>query len=215
MVSVSLDTAAALAAALRRERLLAIVRGQNPEAAFRAIEVLATSGIPLIEVSLTSNDALAVIRRASTALGDAATIGAGTVRTRADAEAAVTAGASFLVTPAVELEAADLDAPAIVGALTPTEITLAMELGPIAIKLFPASLGGPEYLTALRQPFPDIAFLPVGGIDATSAREYLARGALAVGVGGPLLGDAGSGGDLAALAARARMFRRAVAEAET
>jgi 2-dehydro-3-deoxyphosphogluconate aldolase/(4S)-4-hydroxy-2-oxoglutarate aldolase len=215
MVTTTIDSAAALAATLRRERLLAIVRGDKPDAIRRAIEVLAGSGIPLIEVSLTSTDALAVIERASADLGEAAVIGAGTVRARADADAARDAGAAFIVTPGAAPEAVRGPAlPAIVGAFTPSEINEAAALDPVAVKLFPASLGGPEYLSALRQPFPDVSFLPVGGIDATSAREYLARDALAVGVGSPLVGDAGSGGDLTALAARARTLRAAVAEAE-
>ena len=212
----AVDLAATLAASLRRERLLAIVRGDNPDAMRRAIEVMACAGISLIEVSLTSTDALAVIQRASADLGDAAAVGAGTVRTPADADAVRDAGAMFIVTPAVVPEAIRASAlPAIVGALTPSEITEAIALAPVAVKLFPASLGGPDYLTALRQPFPEVPFLPVGGIDAGSARDYLSRGAVAVGVGSPLVGDAASGGDLAALARRASAFRAAVVEVDT
>ena len=214
-MTAAVDEGVTLAAALRRERLLAIVRGDDADATYRAIEVLASSGISLIEVSLTSTDALQVIQRASTELADAALVGAGTVRTRADADAALAAGASFLVTPAIVPEAVrGSRGPAIVGALTPSEIVEAMKLDPVAIKLFPASPGGPTYLAALRQPFPDVPFVPVGGIDAAAAREYLIEGAVAVGVGSPLVGDAGSGGDLRGLAKRARAFRAAVAEAE-
>jgi 2-dehydro-3-deoxyphosphogluconate aldolase/(4S)-4-hydroxy-2-oxoglutarate aldolase len=90
--------------------------------------------------------------------------------------------------------------------LTPTEVHSAMDRGAAAIKLFPASLGGPRYLSALRDPFPGVPFVPVGGVDADAARDYLGRGAVAVGVGSPLVGDAASGGDLAALRERARAY---------
>ncbi|WP_253908621.1 hypothetical protein [Arthrobacter sp. H41] len=81
-----------------------------------------------------------------------------------------------------------------------------MDQGAAAIKLFPASLGGPRYLSALRDPFPDIPFVPVGGVDQGAAVDYLSRGALGVGIGSPLIGDAASGGDLPALRSRARQF---------
>ena len=78
--------------------------------------------------------------------------------------------------------------------------------------LFPASLGGAGYLKALRDPFPTVPFVPVGGIDAASALAYLAVGAVAVGVGSPLVGDAADGGDLGALRARIARWRAALAE---
>lgn len=82
--------------------------------------------------------------------------------------------------------------------------------GADAVKLFPAAaVGGPEYLRALRAPFPDVPFVPVGGVDAAASRRYLAFGALAVGVGSPLIGDAADGGDPDALRARIRAFRAA------
>jgi 2-dehydro-3-deoxyphosphogluconate aldolase/(4S)-4-hydroxy-2-oxoglutarate aldolase len=86
----------------------------------------------------------------------------------------------------------------------------AHQRGAAAVKLFPASLGGPAYVRALVDPFPDVPLVPVGGVDAAAAAAYLAAGAVAVGVGSPLLGDAATGGDLAALAERARQFRDAV-----
>jgi 2-dehydro-3-deoxyphosphogluconate aldolase/(4S)-4-hydroxy-2-oxoglutarate aldolase len=79
------------------------------------------------------------------------------------------------------------------------------------VKLFPAELGGPRYLAALRAPFPDVPFVPVGGIDAMAALAFLDAGALAVGVGSPLLGHAATDGDLRDLRVRARELRSAVA----
>ncbi|MFG1914461.1 bifunctional 4-hydroxy-2-oxoglutarate aldolase/2-dehydro-3-deoxy-phosphogluconate aldolase [Micromonospora sp. NPDC048898] len=198
---------------LRTHRLLAIVRGPDPAAALAAVLTLAESGVALVEVSLTGADALGVIRRARAALGPDHALGAGTVLSAEDARAAADAGAGFLVTPAIAPSLAEggrLGLPVLAGALTPTEVVQATAGGATAVKLFPASLGGPDYLGALRDPFPGTAFVPVGGIDADGARHYLDRGAVAVGVGSPLLGDAVRGGDLAALRERAASFRAAV-----
>ncbi|MFI6263694.1 bifunctional 4-hydroxy-2-oxoglutarate aldolase/2-dehydro-3-deoxy-phosphogluconate aldolase [Micromonospora sp. NPDC051006] len=199
--------------ALRTHRLLAIVRGPDPDAALAAVLTLAESGVALIEVSLTGADALGTIRRARAALGPEFHLGAGTVLTVDDARAAADAGATFLVTPAIADsldEAPRLGLPVLAGALTPSEVVRARAAGAAAVKLFPASFGGPDYLAALRDPFPDTPLVPVGGVDAEGARRYLERGAIAVGVGSPLLGDAVRGGDAAALRQRAAAFLAAV-----
>ncbi|MFF0366897.1 bifunctional 4-hydroxy-2-oxoglutarate aldolase/2-dehydro-3-deoxy-phosphogluconate aldolase [Micromonospora sp. NPDC005087] len=199
---------------LRTHRLLAIVRGPDPAAALSGVLTLAESGVALVEVSLTGADALGTIRRARAALGPDFALGAGTVLSAEDARAAADAGAGFLVTPALAPSLAEggrLGLPVLAGALTPSEVVQASSGGATAIKLFPAaSLGGPDYLGALRDPFPGIAFVPVGGVDADGARRYLDRGAVAVGVGSLLLGDAVRGGDPAALRERAAVFLAAV-----
>jgi 2-dehydro-3-deoxyphosphogluconate aldolase/(4S)-4-hydroxy-2-oxoglutarate aldolase len=92
------------------------------------------------------------------------------------------------------------------GALTPTEAYAALRMGASAVKLFPASVGGPAYLKAVRDPFPDIPFVAVGGVGLDEMRAYLDVGAVAVGVGGPLVGDAASGGSLDDLRVRARAY---------
>jgi 2-dehydro-3-deoxyphosphogluconate aldolase / (4S)-4-hydroxy-2-oxoglutarate aldolase len=199
---------------LRAHRLLAIVRSGDPDAALAAVLTLVESGVKLIEVSLTSTDALGVLRRAIAALGDDHLLGAGTVLTIEEARQAAEAGVRYLVTPAVApsvAEAGRLGLPVLAGALTPTEVVQATIEGATAIKLYPASFGGPGYLRALRDPFPRTPFVPVGGVDALSAKDYLAHGAVAVGVGSPLLGDAARGGDLDALRERAAEFLTAVA----
>ena len=195
---------------LRRRRLVAIIRGADPDASVRTVTTLAEAGVPLVEVSLTGAGALDVIRRARAALGDGAWLGAGTVLTAEDADRAVQAGANFVVTPGLGpgVDAAvRLGLPVLAGALTPTEVGAADRAGATAVKVFPAfTAGGPAYLKALRGPFPDLRLVPVGGVDTTAAREYLALGATAVGVGTPLIGDAADGGDLAALRRRAARF---------
>jgi 2-dehydro-3-deoxyphosphogluconate aldolase/(4S)-4-hydroxy-2-oxoglutarate aldolase len=196
-------------AELAHERLVAIIRGTDPEASIRAALALFRSGIRFVEVSLVMPDALRVIAEVAASAPASAVIGAGTVLTRNDVRAAAQAGARFMVTPAVTESVAESAAhgiPVLAGAFTPTEVVTAQELGATAVKLFPASVGGPGYLRALRGPLPGVAFVPVGGIDAALAAEYFAAGALAVGIGSPLVGDAADGGDLVALTARAAAF---------
>jgi len=194
-------------------RLLAIIRGTDPDAAVRSALTLAQEGVTLIEVSLTTPDAFGVISRARAELGAGPAagvhVGAGTVVSAEDAAQAAGAGADFVVTPAIVPGIATVTErglPLLCGALSPTEVVTAVGQGAVAVKLFPASLGGARYLRALRDPFPEVPFVPVGGVDADAAREYLAVGATAVGVGSPLLGDAASGGSLDDLRARARRF---------
>lgn len=201
-------------AALRQERLVAIVRGRDAEASFRTVMALVEEGVPLIEVSLSGTDALDVIGRAREELGDEAWLGAGTVLTAEDAQRAADAGANLMVTPGLGAgvdESVRQGLPVLAGVITPTEVIAADAAGASALKLFPGTIGGPAYLRALRAPFPDLPFVPVGGVDAAAAAEYLSSGAVAVGVGSPLIGDAADGGDLLALRRRAAEFKAACA----
>jgi 2-dehydro-3-deoxyphosphogluconate aldolase/(4S)-4-hydroxy-2-oxoglutarate aldolase len=202
-----------LRAVLAEERLLAVVRGPDPARLLDCLRVLAEAGVRLVEVSLTSGGAVDVLAAAASELGDVLLLGAGTVLTEAQVSDVRAAGARYVVTPTAGAgaDAAYRSAmPVLAGALTPTEVWAAHERGAAAVKLFPATLGGPAYVRALLDPFPGVPLVPVGGVDAAAAAAYLAAGAVAVGVGSPLLGDAATGGDLAALAARARQFRDAV-----
>lgn len=202
-----------IADAIHANRLIAIVRGTDRNFALRTVLTLAEEGIDVIEVSLTTQDATEVIRRARAALGSTAMLGAGTVITVEDAESAYDAGAGFVVTPGLGPgigAALERGLPVIGGAFTPSEVIEVMRRGAEAVKLFPASLGGPGYLRALLDPLPQTPIIPVGGVDTHAAREYLAAGAVAVGIGSPLIGDAASGGSVDALRQRARQFRDAV-----
>lgn len=194
---------------LRTHKVMGIVRGSSAEAAEAAALALFDAGVGLVEVSLTTPDAVRVIARLAAAAPVGCLVGAGTVVTHAEAEAVAEAGAGFAVSPGITAgirRAVALGLPVAPGALTPTEVYEALDLGAVAVKLFPASIGGPAYLAALRQPMPDVAFVPVGGVGLDEARAYLAAGAVAVGVGSPLVGDAASGGDLGALRRRAAAF---------
>ncbi len=197
--------------ALREERLVAIIRGRDPEASFRSVITLVEAGVALVEVSLSGTDALKVIERARAELGDEAWLGAGTVVTEEDAQRASQAGANLIVTPGLGpgcTASLAQGLPVLAGVLTPSEICEAAATDAAALKIFPASaLGGPDYLKALRGPFPDLPFVPVGGVGVAETEAYLKLGAVAVGVGSPLIGDAADGGDLGELRRRAAEFK--------
>ncbi|HAG59525.1 MAG TPA: aldolase, partial [Arthrobacter bacterium] len=160
-------------------------------------------------IALTTPGALAAIREVRAAAPAGCYVGGGTVLTVQDVDNVAEAGGQFMVTPSLAVsiqESARQGIPVLAGALTPSEAYEAMNRGATAIKLFPASIGGPGYLKALRDPFPGIPFIAVGGVGLDEAAGYWEAGAIAVGLGGPLFGAAGSGGDLAPMRGRARSF---------
>ena len=202
-------TPAALLAGVRRTRLVAIVRGTDGPAAGRAALAAMEEGFQYVEIALTTPGALEAISEVRAAAPAGCFVGAGTVLTIQDVDNVEGAGGQFVVTPSLAPsieEAAGRGIPVLAGAFTPSEAFEAMNRGAAAVKLFPASIGGPGYLKALRDPFPDIPFIAVGGVGLDEAAGYWRAGAIAVGLGGPLFGGAGSGGDLAPVRERARRF---------
>ncbi|OJU42240.1 MAG: 2-dehydro-3-deoxyphosphogluconate aldolase [Microbacterium sp. 69-10] len=200
----------------RAAGVLAVLRAPSPESALEAADAIIRGGIPGIEVTYSTPDAPTVIRELIARHGDAAYIGAGTVTTPEQAAAAAEAGAEFLVSPGTlpALTRAMLDTGKVVmtGALTPTEVMTALELGVDVVKIFPASLGGPAYLGALRGPFPDAPLMPTGGVKPENVADWFAAGAVAVGAGGDLANSASiTAGDWADLEARASSFAAALA----
>lgn len=198
---------------LAAARVLAIIRGSDAGAVAQAAVALAEEGIRFVELPLTTPGALAAIEHVVGRVPHGVSVGAGTVLTRQQATDAAAAGASFIVTPALveSIEAAAARGmPVVAGALTPSEALAARTRGADVVKIFPASTGGPAYLKALREPLPDIPFVAVGGVGLEDVAGYLAAGAIGVGVGSPLVGDAVTGGDLGALRQRARAYLRAV-----
>jgi 2-dehydro-3-deoxyphosphogluconate aldolase/(4S)-4-hydroxy-2-oxoglutarate aldolase len=205
-----------LVAELTDARVLAVIRGTDAAGAVAAGTALLEEGVRIVEVALTTPDAARAIETLRAAAPAGSLVGAGTVLTAADVADVAAAGAQFVVTPAVVEsipEAVRLGLPVAAGALTPTEAYNAVRMGASAVKLFPASVGGPAYLKAVRDPFPDIPFVAVGGVGLADVPGYFRAGAIALGLGGPLVGDAASGGDLDALRGRARTYLAAVREA--
>ena len=195
--------------ALATTRVVAILRSDDAGRAEEVAEVLLENGIRSLELTLTTQGALKVVERLASKLSDGVDLGMGTVLTADEVDRAVDAGARFVVSPSVVpnvIEAAIRRGIASYpGAITPTEIHAAWSAGASAVKLFPAGALGPGYLKAVRAPLPDIPLVPTGGVEVDAIGAWLNAGAVAVGLGGPLIGDALSpGGDLAALAQRAR-----------
>lgn len=198
--------------------LLAVLRAPEPSGARRAVEALVEAGVVGIEITYSTPDAAAVISGVLDEYGGEVLVGAGTVTTAAQADEASSAGARFLVSPGLDDEviAAMLATglPTMAGALTPTEVMRSQRLGVDVVKIFPGSLVGPSYLRALRGPFPDVPFMPTGGVSAANVGEWLAAGAVAVGAGGELAsaGDVRSG-DYDGIRAKGRRFLTALREA--
>ncbi len=198
-----------LLAELRARKMLAIIRADGPDRALECIHTLVDAGVTALEVSLTTPGGVDAIAKARSEYDPSILICSGTVVTAAQADEVAAADAGFAVTPAITRGAhrsVEIGLPLLCGALTPTEVVAALDLGATAVKIFPAKVYGPSYLRELLAPLPDAPLIAVGGVDARTAPEYLAAGALAVGVSSPLLGDAGSGGSQSDLAARAKTF---------
>lgn len=175
--------------AVTRGRVVAIARRCPPQRARRLAETLWEEGIHVLEITMEGEGAAEALAAAAGTI----VVGAGTVLDQATAETALAAGASFLIAPHTDPGlvrwAAGRGVPLVPGALSPTEVVAGWSAGAAAVKVFPASVGGPELVRHLRGPFPDIPFLPSGGVDDVNAPSYLAAGAVAVGVGGWLTGD--------------------------
>jgi 2-dehydro-3-deoxyphosphogluconate aldolase/(4S)-4-hydroxy-2-oxoglutarate aldolase len=192
-------------------RVIAIARGLDPGRLPAVLDALVAAGITAVEITMNSPGALDSIEalRARTD-GLSLIVGAGTVLDPGAAEAAVAAGAAFLVAPNVDLPtiawAVSRGIPILPGAMTPTEILVAWAAGVPAVKVFPASLLGPTFVREIRGPMPDIPLVPTGGVSAETANAFLDAGAVAVGIGGWLTGA----GDPEAVSARACELRAAI-----
>lgn len=177
---------------LGADRLLPILRLADASGAPAIVEALADGGLRLAEISLSTPAGREALRPCVEAGGGRLLVGAGTVRTAADAEFAVASNAAFLVAPAfgVEVDAAarEAEVPYLPGVMTPTDVEAALRSGRELLKLFPVSALGAGYLRDLQGPFPEARFVATGGVDAENAAAFLAAGAWAVAVGGALLG---------------------------
>lgn len=209
-----IDSNLELRALVTQSRLVAIIRGDDIDSTVQAAKILYKSGIKVLEIALTLKNADEAIRQIASIVPAGSVLGAGTVLTELQVEVAMGAGASFIVTPGISRSikfAVSNNVGVLAGAFTPTEIHQVLELGVAAVKLFPASVLGPAYVRSLREPFPGAPIIPVGGMSIGILDDYFTAGAVAVGVGGPLLGDAAkSTGNFLGLKERAMSYVQAV-----
>ncbi len=179
---------------LKETGVVAVVRADDPASLIEVSRALARGGVTAIEITFTVPGALGVIERATNALKDEVVIGAGTVLDAETARAAILAGAGYIVSPALRPEVIQLcrryDVACMPGALTPTEILHAWELGADIVKVFPAGVGGPQYFKDLKGPFPYIEIMPTGGVNKETAPQFIKAGACAIGAGSELVGKA-------------------------
>ncbi|MBV8732950.1 MAG: bifunctional 4-hydroxy-2-oxoglutarate aldolase/2-dehydro-3-deoxy-phosphogluconate aldolase [Acidobacteriia bacterium] len=171
--------------------IIPAIRVSSPEDALFAADTVAAHGIPIVEVTMTVPGALDVIselaRRNSTFIA-----GAGSVANIETARRCVEAGARFLTSTGFKVDvvryAVANDIVVFPGALTPTEVMAAWEATPDFVKIFPcASVGGPAYIKALKAPFPHIPMIAAGGVNQHTARDFIACGAVALGIGVDLI----------------------------
>ncbi len=205
--------------AIKTARVVAILRARDSDPFRDITRALIDGGVTIVEFTLTSAGALDALRTCAMEPISGVVLGAGSVINAAAATAAVDAGAAFLVTPTLATDVIKLGTerrvPVVAGGFTATELEGAWEAGAAVVKLFPAYLGGPAYLRALLDPLPHLLVMPTGGISADDVPRYLSAGAIAVGVGGYLIGDSAESGDFASVTRRAKDLVNRVRDLKT
>ena len=198
--------------------IIPVVRTSSGEAAVSVAEVLQDGGLTILEITMTVPGAVGVIAQLAKYYGDKLLVGAGTVHDPETAQRCTEAGAQFVVSPSLNLQTIEFckrqGIAVFPGALTPTEVVTAWQAGADAVKIFPCSaVGGPNYLRALKAPLPAIKMIPTGGVSLETAREFIAAGAWALGVGSDLIPNRPlQPGESESLAATARNYVAAVRE---
>jgi 2-dehydro-3-deoxyphosphogluconate aldolase / (4S)-4-hydroxy-2-oxoglutarate aldolase len=199
---------------LTSTKVIAVLRASHVSALTPVCDVLVEEGVLSLELTLTTPGLLAALPELVDRYADSADVGVGTILTESEAQRALDSGTQYLVTPTMNLPVVRLavqhQVAVFPGGLTPTELAAGWDAGATAVKIFPAQTVGAGYLKHLRGPFPDLQAVPSGGVDLDASRQWLAAGAVAVSIGGPLLGDSLKGGDLSALRDRCRAVRAVI-----
>ena len=179
--------------ALQEVPLVAIMRHVEPDEAVAIAHECWDHGIRLVEVTVERPEGVEALRAVVEAAGGRSPVGAGTVTTPERLRTAVDAGASFAVAPDLAedtVRAADQQGiPMLPGVFSPTEVGQAIRMGVTTVKAFPSSVLGPEWVSAIAGPFPELRVVGTGGVTAELAPRLLDAGALGVGIGGALLAD--------------------------
>ena len=177
---------------IKETGVIPVVRATTADEAMRAIDAIREGGIAVLEITMTVPGAVGVIEQVAARFGNDALVGAGTVLDAETAKACISAGAQFIVSPALNMETIaycrEQDVAVMPGALTPTEVVQAWNAGADFVKVFPAgAVGGASYLKALKAPLPQIELVPTGGVSLKTAADFIKAGAAALGVGADLV----------------------------
>jgi 2-dehydro-3-deoxyphosphogluconate aldolase/(4S)-4-hydroxy-2-oxoglutarate aldolase len=177
---------------IRAVGLVPIVRAPSAEEALRAAEAIIEGGIGIAEITMTVPNAIHVMEKVAEKFGDKVLLGAGTILEPESCRAALLAGAEFIVTPSLDVRVIEMARryakACFPGALTPTEVLAAWQAGADMVKIFPCGpVGGAQYIKALKGPFPQIDFVPTGGVNLETTPALIRAGAAAVAVGGELV----------------------------
>jgi 2-dehydro-3-deoxyphosphogluconate aldolase/(4S)-4-hydroxy-2-oxoglutarate aldolase len=206
---------AAILQKLSTEKVIALIRADNPSGLLDCARALAEGGLTSIELTMTTPGAIRLLEKATAEMPDFL-FGLGTVLDAETARAGILAGARFIVTPALRPEVITVckrySVPVFSGALTPTEVVNAWECGADAAKIFPAEFFGPAYIKSLKAPLPQVEFVPTGGVTAENVGDFIKAGAFATAAGSSLVeARAFKEKNWAAVTAKARAFVAAVA----
>ena len=178
---------------IEASRIIAIIRANSTNELIEAAAAIHAGGVNVIEVTMTTPNALQVISEVSAAYGDTVLVGAGSVLDAETARAVMLAGAEFIVSPITKPDVIEIcnrySKVVIPGAFTPTEILAAWEAGADYVKVFPSSGVGAAYIKDVKAPLPHIPLVPTGGINAENAAEFMSAGATALGVGSALVNN--------------------------
>ncbi|OPX24960.1 MAG: 2-dehydro-3-deoxyphosphogluconate aldolase [Candidatus Latescibacteria bacterium 4484_107] len=170
---------------------VAVLRIPDPAQVMPVFEALKDGGVKCIEITMSTPNAIEVIAELAKTVPEDIALGVGTVLDPETARAAILAGAEFVVAPTTNFDVIRMcqryDKVVMPGAFTPTEILAAWEAGADVVKVFPASLGGPGLIKAIKGPLPQITLLPTGGVTIENAAEFIRAGSIAVGIGGKLI----------------------------
>src|SRR5882724_5458462 len=206
---------------IREIGIVPVVRAKSAKQAQLAAEAVCAGGIPIVEITMTVPGAVEVIRQLKKSALENVLIGAGTVLDAETARRCIDAGAEFLVSPGLNIATVEFAAREgklmLAGALTPTEVMMAWNAGADFVKIFPCgNVGGAKYIRALKGPFPQIPLVPTGGVNLSTAGEFIEAGAAALGVGGELVqAEALKSGKAEVIAENARRFLSMVQQARS
>lgn len=195
--------------------IVAIIRAKSSDQLLAAAEAVLAGGVKAIEVTMTTPNALGVIQQAASHFSEDVLFGAGSVLDPETARAAILAGAQFVVCPTLNLNTINVcrrySIPVMPGAYTPTEILSAWEAGASCVKVFPAGIGGPAYIKAIKAPLPQVSLAAVGGVSVENTANFIRSGVDIVGVGGELVNQKLlDTGDFKEITKRANLFRAEV-----